>query len=383
MICRAPLCLGLTGLCLIALASRYDDGVSAQTQDRPRLTVKLVQDFEVTGTGEHTAWQQAEWTSLRRRQPDGHPYDSRFKVVYSSTGLYFLMEGTDRKLTATMNEDFMDLWNEDVFEVFLWTDERYPVYFEYEISPLNRELPILIPNFGGQFLGWRPWHYEGDRQTRKATSYDRGPEAVAGLDSGMARRVLHPVHVAEAAAERATQGRHPLARELLPHGPRRRAEHAVGVGAGGQELPRVPEVRRPGVRGSLSHVRPSTQAAMIPAEVLRVGRARVTRARVSRHLVNAVTACYDRVFGTFVRSRQYVPIVQRPRTPAFHAGNAGSNPAGDASLRSPASVSELRLGKPASSRRRRRRLPRRSATLPSAQRRAVQVNREVRLRKQH
>ena len=25
-----------------------------------------------------------------------------------------------------------------------------------------------------------------------------------------------------------------------------------------------------------------------------------------------------------------VPIVQRPRTPAFHAGNAGSNPAGDA-----------------------------------------------------
>ena len=27
-----------------------------------------------------------------------------------------------------------------------------------------------------------------------------------------------------------------------------------------------------------------------------------------------------------------VPIVQRPRTPAFHAGNAGSNPAGDESF---------------------------------------------------
>ena len=176
MTCRASLCLGLTGLCLIALTSRYDDSVSAQTQDRPRLTVKLVQDFEVTGTGEHTAWQQGEWTSLRRRQPDGHPYDSRFKVVYSNTGLYFLMEGTDRKLTATMSEDFMDLWNEDVFEVFLWTDERYPVYFEYEISPLNHELPILIPNFGGQFLGWRPWHFEKDRLTRKATSTMGGPK---------------------------------------------------------------------------------------------------------------------------------------------------------------------------------------------------------------
>src|SRR4029077_9557267 len=62
------------------------------------------------------------------------------------------------------------------FEVFLWPDERYPAYFEYEISPLNRELPILIPNFGGQFLGWRPWHYERNRLTRKATDTIGGPK---------------------------------------------------------------------------------------------------------------------------------------------------------------------------------------------------------------
>ena len=158
------------GLCLTVLASGYDDAVQAQTPERPVLSVKAVDDFEVSGTGEHAAWRKAEWTALRRRQPDGHPYESRFKMLYSPTGLYFLMEGTDRKVTATMTQDFMDLWNEDVFEVFLWTDERYPVYFEYEISPLNHELPILIPNFGGQFLGWRPWHYEKDRLTRKATS---------------------------------------------------------------------------------------------------------------------------------------------------------------------------------------------------------------------
>ena len=99
----------------------------AQPAERPRLSVKPAPDFEVTGKGDHAAWQQAEWTALRRRQPDGHPYDSRFKMLYSTTGLYFLMDGTDRTLTATMSEDFMDLWNEDVFEVFLWTDERYPV----------------------------------------------------------------------------------------------------------------------------------------------------------------------------------------------------------------------------------------------------------------
>lgn len=142
--------------------------------DRPRMTVRATADFEVTGTGDNAAWQQAEWTPLHRRQKDGHPYETRVKMLYSDTGLYVLMDATDRKITATMTEDFMDLWNEDVFEVFLWTDERHPVYFEYEISPLNRELAILVPNFGGDFLGWRPWHYEKDRVIRKATSVTGG-----------------------------------------------------------------------------------------------------------------------------------------------------------------------------------------------------------------
>ena len=38
-----------------------------------------------------------------------------------------------------------------------------------------------MPNLDGKFLGWRPWHYEGGRKTRKATS------AVGGeLKSGAA-----------------------------------------------------------------------------------------------------------------------------------------------------------------------------------------------------
>ena len=166
----------VSGLVLTALTICFQPVVHVQRDERPRLSVRPADDFEITGVGEHAVWRQADWVTLHRREADGHPYDTRFKTVYSSTGLYFLIEGTDRTLTATMNEDFMDLWNEDVFEVFLWTDERYPAYFEYEISPLNHELPILIPNFGGQFLGWRPWHYERDRLTRKATSTIGGPK---------------------------------------------------------------------------------------------------------------------------------------------------------------------------------------------------------------
>src|SRR5262245_16536517 len=183
-------------LCLTGLAMADPTGkgrdMLTQTPERPRASVKATDDFEVTGTGDHESWRRADWISMRRRQPDGHPYDSRFKLLYSSTGLYVLLDGTDRQLTATLDADFLDLWNEDVFEVFLWTDERYPVYFEYEISPLGRELPILIPNFGGQFLGWRPWHYERDRLTRKATSIMGGPKQPHASITGWRAEVFIP-----------------------------------------------------------------------------------------------------------------------------------------------------------------------------------------------
>src|SRR4029077_12342440 len=75
---------------------------------RPRLAVRRTSDFEVSGKGDNAAWQQVDWTPLARRQADGHPYDARFKALYSDTGLYFLMDATDKTLTATMTEDFMD-----------------------------------------------------------------------------------------------------------------------------------------------------------------------------------------------------------------------------------------------------------------------------------
>ena len=124
----------LAALACVAAPPRYDRAVNAQEKPAarlPSLTAPLVDDFQVNGTGDHASWTNVAWTPLRRRQPDGSPYETRFKCVYSTTGIYFLVDGTDRKLTATMNEDFMDLWNEDVFEVFLWTDERHSLYFEY------------------------------------------------------------------------------------------------------------------------------------------------------------------------------------------------------------------------------------------------------------
>ena len=114
------------------------------------------------------------------------------EVLYSTTGIYALMHATDRKITATIKDDFENLWTEDVFEVFLWPDERHPVYFEYEISPLNVELPIIIPNLDGQMYGWRPWHYDGPRKTRKATAASGGALKSGGAITGWTAEVFIP-----------------------------------------------------------------------------------------------------------------------------------------------------------------------------------------------
>jgi predicted TIM-barrel fold metal-dependent hydrolase len=163
-----------------------------ETDDSPELRVCATEDFEVTGTGSAGAWQKARWVPLHRRSAAGHPYETRIKVLYSRTGLYVLLDAADKKITATMTEDFQDLWKEDVFEVFLWPDERDSVYFEYEISPLNFELPILVPNLHGRFLGWRPWHYEGKRKTRKATTAVGGPLKSGAEVSGWKAEVFIP-----------------------------------------------------------------------------------------------------------------------------------------------------------------------------------------------
>ena len=160
--------------------------------DLPEMTVGRTEDFELTGDGSAPPWERAAWVPLRRRGEGGLEYQTRVRLLYSATGLYVLMDGSDARITATMTEDFLDLWHEDVFEVFLWTDEAYPVYFEYEISPLGRELPILIPNFQGDFLGWRPWHYEGERLTRRATTALGGSRESGATITGWRAEVFIP-----------------------------------------------------------------------------------------------------------------------------------------------------------------------------------------------
>jgi hypothetical protein len=158
-----------------------------------KLSVQQVDDFEVTGDGTAPAWAKESWQSLQALRGSGPgAYTTRAKVLYSSKGLYFLVDCDDRKLCCSGLPDGADLWKEDVVEVFLWPDQSQDYYFEYEISPLGAQLLLLVPNNRGNFHGWQVWHHEGERLMRAKTAVRGGEKAAQAAVSGWSAEFFVP-----------------------------------------------------------------------------------------------------------------------------------------------------------------------------------------------
>ncbi len=156
-----------------------------------RATVHRTEDFELDGHGTAAGWATAEWVDVP--PVDGRPgHATRAALLYSATGIYGRFTCDDGRLSCTDLADGDDLWTEDVVEAFFWPDERQRLYLEYEISPLGRELTLLVPNHGGAFMGWAPWHYRGDRRVRRATSVTGGPTAAGAAVTGWAAEFFVP-----------------------------------------------------------------------------------------------------------------------------------------------------------------------------------------------
>jgi hypothetical protein len=168
-------------LCLIPGVIKAGEGQKAYNNVTDSAIIKKCSDFQVSGHGSSSQWSITDWINLSTQEGAVSQYTTRVKVLYSETGMYFLFTCGDKKISSTMKADNLNLWEEDVVEVFLWPDESYPVYFEYELSPTNFELPIIVPNKKGNFLGWLPWHYDGERRTQHSTSLIRDKDdAVTG-----------------------------------------------------------------------------------------------------------------------------------------------------------------------------------------------------------
>lgn len=166
-----------------------------QTESSP-IQVKKTSDFEITGSGDHENWNQTEWIQLTQRinLEKTDDMDTRFKILYSDTGMYLLYDSKDEVLNASIESDFEELWNEDVVEVFFWPDQDERTYFEYELSPLNYELPIFVSQQKGETIHWIPFEYsytEG-RKTRHKTSITGGEKEYEAKISGWRGEIFIP-----------------------------------------------------------------------------------------------------------------------------------------------------------------------------------------------
>jgi len=123
------------------------------------LPVRQCKDFAISGKGDNNEWQKTEWTNLQKLDKGGENYLSQFKILYSSGGIYVLFSGEDLIISSDFENDFDPLFKGDVFEVFFHPDPSESLYFEYEISSLEKELVLLMVKRDKLITGWNPWPY--------------------------------------------------------------------------------------------------------------------------------------------------------------------------------------------------------------------------------
>src|SRR4051812_2602300 len=78
------------------------------------LIVKKCTDFDVTGNGNNPEWGKTEWNVLTNLDTGIVDQESKFKILYSATGIYVLLTGKDSRITAAYDKDFENLYEGDV-----------------------------------------------------------------------------------------------------------------------------------------------------------------------------------------------------------------------------------------------------------------------------
>ncbi|MEX0944488.1 MAG: carbohydrate-binding family 9-like protein [Balneolaceae bacterium] len=184
-------------LTAIGTATISHQNIPIQENEATMLVKKTI-DFTITGDGSAENWNRTDWVELiqRSNREEGNHYQTEFKVLYSETGIYILYRNEDRILNASFEEHFAELWHEDVVEAFFWTDESGPDYFEYELSPLNYELPLIVSNLDGELVHWIPfansYHEESDRKTQHKTSVLGGVKSSGASIEGWIAEIFIP-----------------------------------------------------------------------------------------------------------------------------------------------------------------------------------------------
>ena len=153
-------------ICFLILFSCFLFAGAFEASGNDTLYIKKSNDFQITGDKTSGNWDKAEWIPLTQRRQTDILQSTQVKILYSETGLYFLFSCEDSILTATMNVDNMQLWKEDVVEIFLVPDMQSENHFEYELSPLNYELALFVTYNNNSMMRLTPYYVDEKESER-------------------------------------------------------------------------------------------------------------------------------------------------------------------------------------------------------------------------
>jgi hypothetical protein len=159
------------------------------------LQIKRSVDFEISGKGDNRAWETTSWSALGKKVDDGgKSYKTEFKMMYADKGIYLLFRGEDTKITTKDYKDFAEIYEGDVYEVFFHPDPTVPIYYEYEVNPMGRELILTLARSKGNTVGWAPWphEYRQDRLVQRKVSLSGGSPRVGGNISSWTAEIFFP-----------------------------------------------------------------------------------------------------------------------------------------------------------------------------------------------
>lgn len=159
----------------------------------PLIVLKCT-DFTINGKGDNAEWTKAKWIHLAKLDTGGRNYESKFKILYSTTGIYLLVSGEDDKITTKEYNDLDAIYNGDVFEAFFLPVPKTPVYFEYEINQMNKELILTLSKMDNQLYSWSPGYpsEENRKPVKKMVDVVGGKAEVGGFIKNWTAEIFFP-----------------------------------------------------------------------------------------------------------------------------------------------------------------------------------------------
>jgi len=155
----------LIALCSIMIF--YPGDINADDDDVAEYSVSRATGFiTIDGRLDETEWLRAEEAPLRHADTGlGIPFKTTVRLLWDDTYLYVAFYGEDNDAWATYTKDDDNLWEEEVFEVFIDPENRGHTYYEININPANAIVDLFILNGGetrkGRFINTKNWNFSG------------------------------------------------------------------------------------------------------------------------------------------------------------------------------------------------------------------------------